>query len=384
MKKRLFRTMAITAVIISLGFTACEQPDNPTHTHQWGAWEETKAATCIAPGVETRTCTLNASHKETQPTAIDQDAHDWGDWDTDIEPTCTETGSGSRVCMLNPSHTETDVEIPALDHDYANWTETAAPTCTEAGEETGTCTRDDGATDTRPISIDPDAHDAGAWHITLDATCTAAGTKELRCTRDNAVLSNDTITIDPDAHAPNTETGLCTLCNALTYNLGDTGPGGGKIFYRLQAGFTQYANAADTVGTKAHYLEAAPVDMSTELAWASSAYQSTDIAGTVDAIGTGRKNTAIILATDTAAPAAKACVDYSNNGKTDWFLPSKDELNELYQNRAAVGNMGTDSYYSSFQHGNYDDIAWYQYFLNGSQSVVSKIGICSVRAVRAF
>jgi hypothetical protein len=141
------------------------------------------------------------------------------------------------------------------------------------------------------------------------------------------------------------------VCGTLTYNLDDTGPGGGKIFYRLVAGFTQYANAADTVGTTAHYLEAAPADMSGTLAWASEefippwrggtgAFES--ISGTGTAIGMGRKNTALIPETGTDAPAAKACNDYSNGGKTDWFLPSKDELNQLYVNRTSVGNMGTN------------------------------------------
>jgi len=40
--------------------------NNTTHTHDWGAWEVTTPATCEAAGVETRTCKLDASHKETQ------------------------------------------------------------------------------------------------------------------------------------------------------------------------------------------------------------------------------------------------------------------------------------------------------------------------------
>jgi hypothetical protein len=173
------------------------------------------------------------------------------------------------------------------------------------------------------------------------------------------------------------------VCNALTYNLGDTGPGGGKIFYWLEAGFTQYANATDTTGTTAHYLEAAPADMPTNLALASSGFTSTNISGTGEAIGTGRKNTALILATDVNAPAAKACKDYSNGGKTDWFLPSNDELNQLYVNRASVGNMGTGNYWSSSQ--SVIGYACFQDFSNGSQKVVTnKSPTYTVRAVRAF
>jgi len=43
------------------------------------------------------------------------------------------------------------------------------------------------------------------------------------------------------------------------YNLGDTGPGGGKIFYVNPSGFTLYRTATDATGITAHYLEAAPV-----------------------------------------------------------------------------------------------------------------------------
>jgi uncharacterized repeat protein (TIGR02543 family) len=55
------------------------------------------------------------------------------------------------------------------------------------------------------------------------------------------------------------------------YILGDTGPGGGKIIYVKPSGFTNYTNAADTIGTTCWYLEAAPSNLGT-LAWASAAF----------------------------------------------------------------------------------------------------------------
>jgi hypothetical protein len=222
-------------------------------------------------------------------------------------------------------------------------------------------------------------HNYGNWTQTTAPTCTVTGVDTKICSRDP--LHTTTQTIDELGHTPNTETGLCvrfSVCGTLTYSLGDTGPGGGKIFYRLEAGFTQYANAADTVGTTAHYLEAAPADMPTTLAWANYS----DISGTGTDIGAGRKNTAVILATGTNALAAKACNDYSGNGKTDWFLPSKDELNQLYVNRTSVGNMGTNTYWSSSQYN--IDYVWIQLFNDGSQSANYKLTPNYVRAVRAF
>ena len=178
-------------------------------------------------------------------------------------------------------------------------------------------------------------HQWGEWTVTTPATCTTAGEETRVCALDPTHAETRPVAALGIEHTPNTETGTCTVCGSLTYNIGDTGPGGGKIFYAVPLGFTLYMDAVDTSGTTAHYLEAAPNDNGGG-SWASSGYANTDIPGTGTAIGTGRKNTAIILATDVNASAAKICSQYNNNGKTDWFLPSKDELNELYKNRAAV------------------------------------------------
>jgi hypothetical protein len=131
-----------------------------------------------------------------------------------------------------------------------------------------------------------------------------------------------------------------------TYAVGDTGPGGGRIFYVSEEGFTMTDN-----GETAHYLEAARFDIGETKAWASSEYIGTNIPGTEAAIGAGRKNTALILATDAAAPAAKACKDLTAGDKNDWFLPSGDELDQLSLNwRTALGGFSaTERYWSSLQ-----------------------------------
>jgi hypothetical protein len=180
-------------------------------------------------------------------------------------------------------------------------------------------------------------------------------------------------------------------------NIGGTGPGGGKIFYYSAEGFTM----ADT-NQVCHYLEAAPEDMPTRLAWASSAFIPPSSGGTGDwvsisvtgtYIGTGRRNTALILATDANAPAAKACKNYSGGGKTDWFLPSKDELDLMYRNlkKKGLGGFGDGRYWSSSQDD--DNGAWGQMFSDGFQNYYYyggqfdgyyKDGTLSVRAVRAY
>jgi hypothetical protein len=128
-----------------------------------------------------------------------------------------------------------------------------------------------------------------------------------------------------------------------------------------------------------HYLEAAPVDTSGYIAWGLS---GTTVGGTGTAIGTGWANTAAILAADADAPAAKACADYSSNSLDDWFLPSKDKLNVLYQNKTAISGLGTSYYWSSTEYDSND--AWIQRFSDGYQANVGKTYSDCVRAVRAF
>ena len=66
-----------------------------------------------------------------------------------------------------------------------------------------------------------------------------------------------------------------------------------------------------------------------------------------------------------------------------WRLPTKDELNLLYQNKDKIGGFSAAvSYWSSAELNNTS--AWIQDFYYGIQGVSSKNGKSSVRAVRAF
>ena len=125
-----------------------------------------------------------------------------------------------------------------------------------------------------------------------------------------------------------------------------------------------------------------PVNQGTSLRWStatSSPYATIDSAAQATAIGAGKNNTTLILAGDSTAPAAKACVDYDGGGMNDWFLPSKDELNEMYN----AGTITSGWYWSSSE-GNFNVDAWYQNFGNGGQASYYKLNAYSVRAVRAF
>jgi hypothetical protein len=148
-----------------------------TCVHHWDEVERTPA-TCSAKGMIKYTCLLDANHTKTVEIDIDPNAHNF--INPAITPaTCEEPGEEKGTCTIcNQLTTKT---LPALGHNYDNWTKVTAPTCTEPGEETGTCTRGDGATDTRPIPIDPDAHDWGDWEITKAATPTTDGVETQIC-----------------------------------------------------------------------------------------------------------------------------------------------------------------------------------------------------------
>ncbi|MCP4278275.1 MAG: hypothetical protein GY779_18180, partial [Gammaproteobacteria bacterium] len=105
------------------------------------------------------------------------------------------------------------------------------------------------------------------------------------------------------------------------YEIGDTGPAGGIVFYVTNDGHDG--------------LEVSPVDLGIGVDWGCS---GTAIAGADEsAVGTGAQNTKDILAgCGEAGIAARLADEYSLGGYSDWFLPSKDELRLLSDNVADI------------------------------------------------
>ena len=133
--------------------------------------------------------------------------------------------------------------------------------------------------------------------------------------------------------------------------------------------------------TGQHGLIAATADQSEGIQWYNGTNIVTGATGT--AIGTGLTNTnAIIAAQGSGSYAASIARDYNGGGYTDWFLPSKDELNQLYENKTAISGFTDAWYWSSTEFNN--DVAWLQIFSNGNQNDDIKANTYYVRAVRAF
>ena len=156
------------------------------------------------------------------------------------------------------------------------------------------------------------------------------------------------------------------------FEIGDEGPAGGIVFQVTNGGLNG--------------LEAASVDQTTEQ-WCSI---STDIPN-VDNIGfaafpdshSGADNTGLIEIVCGPNSAAGVAANYVwPNGQTDGFLPNKEELNLLFNQRDVVGGFANDVYWSSSE--NDANNAWLQNFINGEQGFVIKNAAFRVRAVRAF
>ena len=70
------------------------------------------------------------------------------------------------------------------------------------------------------------------------------------------------------------------------------------------------------------------------------------MAGTSASIGQGQTNTTAMMSqVGYTGGAAKVCNDYTItvNGiiYNDWFLPSKDELNQMYTNKADINSSSS-------------------------------------------
>jgi hypothetical protein len=125
------------------------------------------------------------------------------------------------------------------------------------------------------------------------------------------------------------------------YALGDVGPGGGLIFYINP----NYAKDGW------RYLEAAPFDQSAGAKWGCFRTLIPGARGT--AVGTGKQNTLdMIAACKTPGTAADLCANFSLNGIGGWFLPSVDELAQMYVNLklAGIGDFGNSEYVDNYSY----------------------------------
>ncbi len=220
----------------------------------------------------------------------------------------------------------------------------------------------------------------------------------------NLFSANTPLTADITVYANWTWAGTNTTKS--TYTIGDPGPSCvGKVFYIDGGGasgtsglemappgwYDPYADGPDP--TLVWISGYTVTDDSGDLTQKS---QTTLIGKTSTAIGTGKQNSdAIMIAsgvtssgrTGTSYSAAELCEDYhEGGGLNDWYLPSKDELAQVYAQRDVKRwggfNENSSGYWSSSEYDTWD--AWAQSFIDGSQTGVLKSYERQIRPIRHF
>lgn len=169
-----------------------------------------------------------------------------------------------------------------------------------------------------------------------------------------------------------------------SYLIGGMGEGGGIVFYYSEEGFPIYN--ADGSSSTFHYLECS-YDVLGKVEWGKDGYIDLK-----DGIGYGKLNTKIISDANTSRTAsncaAKLCLSFStmNTRAGIWWLPSKDELNLIYENLVKQGFIEGEGQFWSSSSGHDSYHACNQSFWSGDQDSGYRnvITTFNVRAIRAF
>ncbi len=166
----------------------------------------------------------------------------------------------------------------------------------------------------------------------------------------------------------------------FAYKVGDTGPGGGIIFFVDR--FNEYTGFT--------YLEVAPASAQVTRTWATGANQSAAVSGADSgALGDGYQNTLDIVAQAgnvDATCAAAYCADLTSGGQSDWYLPSISEIRKIYtvvHLDLGVGAFNsTGTYFSSSEF--VGPQVWGFGFQFGTPNNQNKNSALFVRPVRRF
>lgn len=144
--------------------------------------------------------------------------------------------------------------------------------------------------------------------------------------------------------------------------------GGGIIFYIDGTGQHGYISSLN--------------DQFPGIIWYNGSFVLTNAINNIDGSG----NTTQIINVQGLGPgsyAARICREFNGGGFTDWFLPAKDQLNILYNQKTVIGGFAGNVYYWSSTEYDIDN-AWMQNFSGGQMNYYTKSSTNYIRAIRFF
>ena len=159
-------------------YTAYFEYDSGSCKHTYGEWNIVQAASCVATGKKTRTC---SKCKNIEIGIVELMPHQYNDeWIVQTDATCEEDGVKYQNCSSCGENPISEV-IPKLGHDFSIWEITQAPSCTENGVKDVFCSICSQINTDGSEIIEATGHTYGDWIIDKNALCTESGLKHRSC-----------------------------------------------------------------------------------------------------------------------------------------------------------------------------------------------------------
>ncbi len=237
----------------------------------------------------------------------------------DIKNNCAESGTAAKVALDSNQSGKSDWFVPSIEEldlicQYTRGQTPVASSTTECPKKTKM---------TRPAGLNSYYY----WAST-ETNPRRGKSYEMGDAYYNEAYKSDKISVVlvrafgtlPTSSAPATRVYKCMYGGPCA--VGETGPGGGTVFYTGTTKIDAYGDKYPG-GKSLEFLDPFPTK--------KYKYRcAIHVNDTAQDVGAGAKNTALYRAacTDTGMPIELA-TNATNGGKSDWFIPSLDELNLL-------------------------------------------------------
>ena len=304
---------------------------------------------------------------------------------TTTQPTTTSTTTTTQPTTTSTTSTSTSTTSTTTEPTTTSTTSTSTSTTSTTTEPTTTSTT---STTTEPTTTSTTTSTTSTTtEPTTTSTTTSTTSTTTEPTTTSTTTSTTTTTTEPTTTSTTTSTTSTTSTTTTstttttaapippgTYSVGDYALGG-YVTYILQAGDIGYSP------TQQHGLVAGIYDITSQSQWGC---QGLSIP-TSGSIGTGLQNTInIVNACTQSGIAARLCYDYVSGSYSDWYLPSKDELNTIYTSGAPNrATLPINIYWSSTE-GTSGAVAWEQDLEVGPVNLDPKTFGINVRPIRSF